>query len=803
MIALRRSTSLPNFSPVGSVQRGWPLLLVAMMACHRADRFPPSGMLPAPIQHCDSGTCGPAAGAIPSMPTTPRGADAAINPSPAACTHDSGCDDKNLCNGRERCAPDEDSDAGTGRCVTATAAVVCPADLRCDGATGQCTCRFDLNGDGRIAQACGGPDCDDDDDGDSDVLCGGTDCDDHDKRRSGKFMEVCDLDGHDEDCNLETVAAPWDRPDAQRDADHDGAASNRCSNRNPVTGEIYQHGDDCNDGDPNVKPGADEICNDADDDCDGFIDEERDTSVSYGLRRTFYPDRDQDEWADLRSAPLRSCFQPRGYIEVPDDAQADCNDDPLKRGRDQHPDLAERCDGLDNDCDHQVDETNQTGVTAMIMPYVFEDTRVICSHAAWVIPPDGCPADKLWCNTATVEHGCETDATNLRTCHACKTDCKLSCGQKGCDEVRDVSVGEEHVCVVTREGRVACWGRNTEGRLGNDSLVGSAVAVPVVGLRDVVQVVAGTNHSCVIVGAERAVYCWGSNAARQLGSPELNAYNPVPVSVTGLSTDRMRDIHEVSVGLDYSCACATSGEVFCWGERGNGRLGDNAASNSTGPVSPRKVQIPNSAKTSGFDFVSDATSVRSGYGHTCILRKDGSVSCWGDNRYGQIGDPALSGEFAAYARAVPGVSDVVQLTAGNNHTCVLTKAGRVLCWGANGHLQLGRPSDTHDGQASPVEGLQDPVAISAGYNKSCALQRDHKVLCWGSGIALGVDEQDISPAILPVDATREVSAGGIICTVDGADLVRCTGDNFFGELGRGTTSQVLEPFGLIKPVSTQ
>jgi len=169
-----------------------------------------------------------------------------------------------------------------------------------------------------------------DGDGTVNPRCGGDDCDDNDPRRFPNAVEVCDADGLDEDCDPTTFGI--------RDTDADGFVDHRCWNRSPSGREA--RGRDCDDFQAGVHPNSPEVCDGRDNNCDGYVDE----GVSFAI----YRDADRDLYGSSQEQDM-ACYAPSGWSTNADD----CNDDdPLA-----NPRSPERPgDGMDNDCDGQVDE---------------------------------------------------------------------------------------------------------------------------------------------------------------------------------------------------------------------------------------------------------------------------------------------------------------------------------------------------------------------------------------------------------------------------------------------------------------
>jgi alpha-tubulin suppressor-like RCC1 family protein len=136
--------------------------------------------------------------------------------------------------------------------------------------------------------------------------------------------------------------------------------------------------------------------------------------------------------------------------------------------------------------------------------------------------------------------------------------------------------------------------------------------------------------------------------------------------------------------------------------------------------------------------VTEAVAVGVGRRHSCALRSDGTVLCWGANESNQLGDGTTDRSIAPVP--VSGIDDASALTVAlaGTHACVLRTGGRVSCWGSNLHGQLGDGSTTT--RATPVDvGLEGVVAIAAGGHaddgggSTCAVLEDGAVRCWGEG----------------------------------------------------------------------
>ena len=231
------------------------------------------------------------------------------------------------------------------------------------------------------------------------------------------------------------------------------------------------------------------------------------------------------------------------------------------------------------------------------------------------------------------------------------------------------------------------------------------------------------------------------------------------------------DATALAAGLAHLCALRRDGSVRCWGGNERGQAG----------IGTHEGVVPTPTAIQGLEV---ATDVAAGDYHSCAIGIDGSVWCWGDNRFGQLG--ALGANQHPVPVLVPAVDRAVLLTAGYAHTCAVTSYGTVLCWGYNRHGQSGSDTRKFPGAvaAHRVDGPWQRVkAIDAGGQYTCAIADTGWVWCWGAAGGDSIGTQIPAPMYTTGDAV-EVSVGdGHACVLTTEGIVNCWGANDQGQLG--------------------
>lgn len=382
----------------------------------------------------------------------------------------------------------------------------------------------------------------------------------------------------------------------------------------------------------------------------------------------------------------------------------------------------------------------------------------------------------------------------------------------------------DHTCVIAGNDRgVYCWGANDHGQLGVGNALDTTTATKITtdetGLLfiQVDEISAAAWHTCARKGD--VLFCWGQRLTGAQAEPpaDPNADRLKPRAIGNLAVKAM------AAGGPHTCALKTNGKFTCFGhsyfnELGRARAGDPAC---TAPFFHSYVGVVE--HTCSGDLLEAAANmmhaedVVAGEIHSCSLA-DASVYCWGNNTVGQLGVPgAATGELNAQqvvtnAANLTPIDQVSAIAAGGGkHTCAL-RAGKVLCWGANGSGQLGvDPATTAQrANAAEVPGITAATAIGVADGVSCAVGAGGSVWCWGAAESGQLGDAGVAvdggiASFTPQQIKGPLGAGNLtgvvsiapgrrhVCARKSDDTVWCWGKNDRGQLGDSTKVDSVYP----------
>lgn len=289
-------------------------------------------------------------------------------------------------------------------------------------------------------------------------------------------------------------------------------------------------------------------------------------------------------------------------------------------------------------------------------------------------------------------------------------------------DVEQVSLGDEYSAALKKDGSLWLWGDNSFSKLGNRSTLHSKIPLQII--TDVKQVSLGGNHSAALK-RDGSLWMWGENYRNQLGLGDgIDRGAPLEV---------MTGVRQVSLGYEHSAVIKSDGSLWLWGNNGDGQLG-NGGSGSSG----------NTPVMTGVQQVS------LGEYHSAVVKNDGSLWLWGDNYYGQLGN----GSTEDSNTPVKIMTDVRQVSLGANHSAALKKDGTLWLWGNNWNGQLGNGSSGYGTDSStPVKIMSDVKQVSLGENHSAALKKDGTLWLWGANWDGQLGNGSITSSSTPVKIT--------------------------------------------------
>lgn len=292
----------------------------------------------------------------------------------------------------------------------------------------------------------------------------------------------------------------------------------------------------------------------------------------------------------------------------------------------------------------------------------------------------------------------------------------------------DVAAGLDHTVVVRNDGTVLTFGINEFGQLGNATNNGGQNANPTpTPVSGITDAVAaaGGEEFTLVLKQDGTLVGFGDNFFGQLGDATNNG-NPV-ANPAPLVTGVLSDVVDIATGSHHSLALKADGTVWSFGRNTSGQLGlsTNAGLNTANPT---PAQVP------GLTGIVD---VEAGANHSVVLRSDGTVWTFGENQRGQLGNTTGNGttDENNTPTQVAGLSGIVDIAAAAQHTLVLRNDGTVWGFGLNTFGQLGTTDNNGNANANPAPlqatGLSGVAAIDTGSTGTLALAQDGNLWAFG------------------------------------------------------------------------
>jgi alpha-tubulin suppressor-like RCC1 family protein len=333
-----------------------------------------------------------------------------------------------------------------------------------------------------------------------------------------------------------------------------------------------------------------------------------------------------------------------------------------------------------------------------------------------------------------------------------------------------------HACVLTIDGGAWCWGYNNYGQLGDGTVTARNTPVLVAGVMSAVDIGAGDGSFSCAVFTGGTMGCWGRNNYGQLANGTTGGSLNSSSNVSGVP-----NAVSLGIGVNHACAVLGNGSVACWGANDYGQLGDGTKTGNN--VTVAVSGLANAASMEG-----------NGRFHSCALLRDGNVSCWGRNQYGQLGNGSATDDASSLVPiGATGVQNVTKLSVGYEHSCALLYDGHVACWGRNDYGRLGDGTNAHRSESVNVTGIGDAVDVSAGVEHSCAVLSTGNVSCWGRNDYGQLGIGNTTTVYYPFNASGVTTAVNVTagrydtCALLSNGSAMCWGSDFYGQLGNGST----------------
>lgn len=304
---------------------------------------------------------------------------------------------------------------------------------------------------------------------------------------------------------------------------------------------------------------------------------------------------------------------------------------------------------------------------------------------------------------------------------------------------KQVAGGGSHTSAIKVDGTLWIWGLNTNGQLGDNTVVRKSSPVQTVsGGTNWKQVSCGDDFTAAIK-TDGTLWLWGINDNGQLGNNNRTKQSSPVQTISGGSNWK-----QVECGKYTTSAIKTDGTLWLWGLGWYGMLGDNTVADKSSPVQ---------TVAGGNDW----QQVSCFGAHTAALKIDGSLWTWGRNNSGQLGDNTVV-DKSSPIQTIAGGTNWKQVACGDGFTTAIKADGTLWVWGVNDYGQLG--NNTVDSKSSPIQtvtGGTNWKQVSAGVLHTSAIKTDGTLWTWGYNEDGALGDNSLISKSTPVQTV----AGGI------------------------------------------
>ena len=281
------------------------------------------------------------------------------------------------------------------------------------------------------------------------------------------------------------------------------------------------------------------------------------------------------------------------------------------------------------------------------------------------------------------------------------------------------------------------------------------------------------------------LYCWGWNDHGQVGNGTTNnQYTPVKI---------LSNVSYITCSENTSAAITTNGDLYCWGRfSGNGNFNNQ--------LTPVKI----------LNDVSYITCSHGALPYNAAIITNGDLYCWGDNIHGQLGCGTSIGSQYTPVKVLDNVSSIkIGIMSSSIYSAAITTNGDLYCWGDNRYGQIGNGS-TNEYQTTPVKILSNVSFVNLFfYGYSAAITTNGDLYCWGNNMCGQIGNGSTENQTIPIKILSNVSsitstykdirAFSAAITTNG-DLY-CWGSNNYGQVGNGSTKDQFTPYKVLSNVS--